>query len=67
MLQIRDGQDGYLVDSVEECAQRIIDLLADPDGADAMGASGQEHVRAELPVDPRARGLAHALRRRCGR
>jgi trehalose synthase len=44
-LQIRDGYDGYLVDSVEECAQRTIDLLADPVGADALGAQGKEHVR----------------------
>jgi trehalose synthase len=44
-LQIRDGFDGYLVDSVEECAQRIVDLLADPVGADAMGTQGREHVR----------------------
>jgi len=44
-LQIRDGFDGYLVDSVEECAARTLDLLADPVGADAMGAQGREHVR----------------------
>jgi trehalose synthase len=44
-LQIRDGFDGYLVDSVEQCAARIVDLLADPVGADALGAQGQEHVR----------------------
>ena len=44
-LQIRDGYDGYLVDSIEECARRTIDLLADPVGADAMGAQGREHVR----------------------
>jgi trehalose synthase len=44
-LQIRDGFDGYLVDSVEECAGRIIDLLADPVGSDAMGVQGREHVR----------------------
>ena len=44
-LQIRDGFDGFLVGSVEECAQRIIDLLADPVGASAMGAQGREHVR----------------------
>jgi len=47
-LQIRDGFDGYLVDSVEECAQRIVDLLADPVGADAMGSQGREHVRANF-------------------
>ncbi|HEX6310654.1 MAG TPA: glycosyltransferase [Acidimicrobiia bacterium] len=45
VLQIRDGYDGYLVSSVEECASRIIDLLADPVGADAMGSQGKEHVR----------------------
>jgi len=44
-LQIRDGFDGYLVDSVEECAARTIELLADPAGADALGAQGLEHVR----------------------
>jgi trehalose synthase len=44
-LQIRDGFDGFLVDSVEECAARTIDLLADPVTADALGAQGREHVR----------------------
>jgi trehalose synthase len=47
-LQIRDGYDGYLVDSVEECAARTIDLLADPVGADALGIQGREHVRAHF-------------------
>lgn len=45
VLQIRDGQDGFLVDSVEECAKRAIELLAEPARADEMGASGREHVR----------------------
>jgi trehalose synthase len=44
-LQVRDGLDGYLVDSVEECARRTIELLADPASADTMGANGREHVR----------------------
>ena len=44
-LQIRDGFDGYLVDSVEDCAKRVIDLLSDPGGSDTMGAQGREHVR----------------------
>ncbi|MEI8000539.1 MAG: glycosyltransferase [Actinomycetes bacterium] len=47
-LQIREGFDGYLVDDVASCAQRITDLLADPAGADAMGAQGREHVRANF-------------------
>src|SRR6202022_2747974 len=37
--------DGSPVDSIEECAQHTIDLLADPVGADALGAQGREHVR----------------------
>ncbi len=47
-LQIRDGEDGYLVDSVEECANRSIKLLEDPERADEMGRSGREHVRANF-------------------
>lgn len=44
-LQLRDGFDGYLVDSVEDCARRIIDLLADETKARHMGEQGREHVR----------------------
>jgi trehalose synthase len=44
-LQIDDGVDGYLVETVEECAQRTLELLADPKRADKMGATGREHVR----------------------
>ena len=47
-LQIRDGVDGYLVDDVDTCARRIVDLLADPAGADRMGEVGREHVRANF-------------------
>jgi trehalose synthase len=45
VLQIRDGQDGFLVDTVEECAARCLELLRDPAGADEKGTSGREHVR----------------------
>jgi trehalose synthase len=45
VLQIDDGVDGFLVDSVEQCAKRVIDLLYDPARADQMGAAGREHVR----------------------
>lgn len=44
-LQIHDGENGYLVDSVEECAERSIDLLKNPERATEMGVSGKEHVR----------------------
>jgi trehalose synthase len=44
-LQIEDGANGYLVDTVEETAERCIELLAHPDKADAMGLAGHETVR----------------------
>jgi trehalose synthase len=47
-LQIEDGANGYLVDSVEEAAKRTLELMRDPEKADAMGAAGREHVRANF-------------------
>jgi trehalose synthase len=44
-LQIEDGVDGFLVDSVEDCGKRMLELLHDPARADDMGATGREHVR----------------------
>ena len=45
VLQIEEGTNGFLVDSVEECAERSLELLQDPARADVMGAEGREHVR----------------------
>jgi len=44
-LQVEDGKSGFLVGSVEECAQRISYLLANPTKAQEMGACGKDHVR----------------------
>src|SRR5438093_11742806 len=38
-LQIEDGLSGFLVDSVEECAERVLTLLADAHLSSAMGAA----------------------------
>lgn len=46
--QIRDGVDGYLVDSVAAAATRAVTLLEDPRRADAMGACGRERVRGRF-------------------
>jgi trehalose synthase len=43
-VQLRDGLDGYLADSPEQCARRIVELVADPGRAAAMGRSGRERV-----------------------
>jgi trehalose synthase len=44
-LQVVDGVTGYLVNSVQECALRIIELLLDRDKADEMGCNAKERVR----------------------
>jgi trehalose synthase len=44
-LQVADGETGYLVNSPEECAQRALTLLREPDHAKQLGRSGKEHVR----------------------
>jgi trehalose synthase len=47
-LQVQDGVSGYLVGSVEECAQRATELLKDPEKTHEMGRRGREHVRANF-------------------
>ncbi|HUP31526.1 MAG TPA: glycosyltransferase [Gaiellaceae bacterium] len=44
-LQMADGVGGLLVDSVEECARGIVELLRDPERARELGARGRERVR----------------------
>jgi len=44
-LQIEDGVSGYLVDSPEECARRLVDLLHDPKRREEMGRAGRARVR----------------------
>ncbi len=51
-LQVHDGQTGYLVSSVEECAQRTLDILRDPELGRALGRRGKEYVRTHF-LSPR--------------
>jgi trehalose synthase len=44
-LQVQNGISGYLVDSVEECAERALDIIEDPALGKALGRRGKEHVR----------------------
>jgi len=44
-LQIVNGETGYLVNTAEECSERLLSLLHDRDQADRMGAEGIEYVR----------------------
>lgn len=44
-LQVEEGKTGYLVDSVEQCAERLLELLQNPGLRDKMGAAGKARVR----------------------
>ncbi|HEX4760139.1 MAG TPA: glycosyltransferase [Thermoleophilaceae bacterium] len=44
-LQVQDGETGYLVTSPDECADRALRILREPDLGKQLGRSGKEHVR----------------------
>ncbi len=43
--QIQDGVNGFLVDTVEQAAQRIVQLVRDPDLRRRLGTAARETVR----------------------
>ena len=51
-LQIIDGESGFLVSSVEEAAQRTLEVLRDPELARRLGKTGKEHARKNF-LSPR--------------
>ncbi|HEV8535281.1 MAG TPA: glycosyltransferase [Candidatus Limnocylindria bacterium] len=50
VLQIEDGVSGFLVSSVDECAERCLELLRDPGLRRRMAAVGREHVRENFLI-----------------
>jgi trehalose synthase len=44
-LQVSDGETGFLVSSVEECAERALEILRDPGLGKRLGRAGKESVR----------------------
>lgn len=44
-LQLGEGEGGYLVESVEQCAGAILRLLRDPEAAAETAARGRDRVR----------------------
>jgi trehalose synthase len=47
-LQMPDGVGGFLVDSVEECAKQVCELLANDDRRLELGRAGHEHVASHF-------------------
>jgi trehalose synthase len=44
-LQVVDGESGFLVSDVEQCAQRSLEILADPSLGKRLGRAGKEEAR----------------------
>jgi trehalose synthase len=49
-LQIEDGRTGFLVDSVQACAERTTALLHDPDLRERLGENARKRVRERFLV-----------------
>ena len=47
-LQVMDGIGGFRVDTVEECARRVDQLLTNEEERLALGEAGKEHVRSNF-------------------
>jgi trehalose synthase len=47
-LQIDNGVSGFLVNSPEECADRCLEILGDPELGKKLGRKGKEHARREF-------------------
>jgi trehalose synthase len=43
-LQMPAGIGGYLVDTIEDCAERTVSLLRDRPAAEALGQAGRAHI-----------------------
>jgi len=48
--QIEEGETGFLVNSPEQAAERIVELIANPERAREMGAAGREKVRRNFLI-----------------
>jgi trehalose synthase len=62
-LQIIDGETGFLVESVEECAEKVVYLLRNRERAQQMGAKAREHVRKNFLVPRHLRDCLQLFKR----
>ena len=49
-LQIENDVSGYVVDTVKECARRIVELVRDPDLRERIGEAGKDSVRSQFLI-----------------
>lgn len=50
VLQVIHGKTGFLVNSVEECAEKILFLLKNPEKTEEMGVGAREYVRENFLI-----------------
>ncbi len=51
-LQVENGRTGYLVSTPQECADRAVEILQEPELGKRLGRAGKEHVRRNF-LSPR--------------
>jgi trehalose synthase len=61
-LQVLDGETGFLVDSVQACAEKTLHLLQNLDEAKRMGQAGREHVRRNFLITRHLRDYLQLFR-----
>lgn len=49
-LQIQDGENGFLVNSPEEAARKIVEIIKDPDLAKKIGANARKTVKKNFLI-----------------
>jgi len=49
-LQIIDGETGFLVNNIEECAEKIIYILRNPKIRESISIKAKEHIRKEFLI-----------------
>jgi trehalose synthase len=47
-LQMTGNLSHYLINSIQECAEKVIELLKDPDLADRLGEEGRAHIKSNF-------------------
>lgn len=61
-LQIIHDKTGYLVNTVAECAERVLHLLRYPEEAERLGQAGKEHVRENFLTTRHLRDYLYIFR-----
>ena len=62
-LQVIDGETGFLVESIAECAEKTLYLLRHPQESKEMGEKAREHVRQHFLITRHLRDYLELFRR----